>query len=267
MSSPAPESENPKSRSKASRKNGEPEAAVQAQTILGFQIGLAVYLVLMLLGSAYLIYDIATESYSVLKGLFRVKDVSSTDPLLLILLAMAGGVLGGVVWGLDKLIKYTKNKKFDLVHVGDYILRPFIAASLGAVIFVLVASGLFKMDLQGTQTIVQNPAVASATSEPAETQVPAEPGATPDPSESDAPGEPEVADSSETESDEFSETESANAPGTESDSEESPFDRGDGYYVFGIGFLAGFGSYQVTKKLDQVIKVVFGQLTRDDLEK
>lgn len=227
----------------------------QNQLVLGIQISLAVYLLLMLLGSAYLVYDIATQNYSILKLLFKVEAVDPTDPLLLIMLAMGGGVLGGVVWGIDKLIKYSKNKKFDPVHTGDYLLRPFVAATLGAVVFVLVASGLFKMDLQGTQSNEQNATAPSATPEPVATEAFEElngavsPEPTPEPTTTGMEIDDAPTDQNATEV------------------ESSPFDKADGYYVFGIGFLAGFGSYQVTKKLDQVIKVIFGQLTKDDLDK
>jgi len=44
-------------------------------------------------------------------------------------------------------------------------------------------------------------------------------------------------------------------------------DKSYGFWAFGIGFLSGFGNYQVMKKLDQIIKVIFGELTSDDIEK
>jgi len=168
-----------------------------------FVLGLTLYLISFLLFWGYLVMDITSQQFSFL-GKLSGADVTSSEPLTLILLALTGGAVGGVVYSLDKLVKYATKPglAFDPKHTGDYLVRHLIAAALGAVVFSLVLGGFINVD-QLTGTV----------------------GA-----------------------------------------EKSLADQSSGYFAFALGFLTGFGSYQVTKKLDQIIKVAFGRFTEDDLK-
>lgn len=227
------------------------------QTVI-VQAFLTVYLNITLILWGMLVFDVATLKFGFIKWLLKIDQVEPTDPLILIMLALIGGAIGGILFGMNKLYKYSIKGTFDIRFVGDYVFRQVGSAALGAIIFALVASGLMTVGVPaiGDQTTEQAAESAAAEAAPTGTVVPEEGGD--DGGSGVAPtGTPE------SNSDENG-TNGADKDGDDKD--KSPFSRASGYYVFGLGFLAGFGSYQVTKKLDQIIKVIFGQLTSQDIE-
>ena len=273
------------------------------------KVFLAVYLNVWLILWGMLIFDIATLNFGFFEWAFKLGNAyEPPETLMLMMLALAGGGLGGVLFGIDKLYKYSVKDEFKLVFAGDYVFRQFGAAALGVIVFTLMSSGLLNLNIPSsademTPTPVATEAPASpepgateppvapadvATLEPVATQPPVapadiatlapvateppvapagvatlEPAATEPPADSAdmATPEPVLEDSD-------GETILTDASNNGDDKEKTyPFDTKDGFFAFGLGVLSGFGSYQVTKKLDQVIKVIFGQLTDEDLKK
>lgn len=285
---------------------------------------LAVYLNICLVLWGMLVFDIATLNFGFFEWAFKLGNAYEPPAtLILMMLALAGGGLGGVIFGIDKLYKYSVKDEFKLVFAGDYIFRQFGAAALGMIVFALLSSGLLDLTLpsnkdSATPTPVATEAPASpepvateppvapvdvATLEPAATEPPVAPAdiatlapvateppaapagvATLEPAATDPPvvladiatlasvaTEPPVDSGGVATLEpapEDSDGETILTEGKKDDDvKEYPFDSERGFFAFGLGVLSGFGSYQVTKKLDQVIKVIFGQLTNDDIEK
>lgn len=213
---------------------------------------LTIYLNITLILWGVLVFDVATLKFGFIKWLLKIDKVEETDPLILIMLALIGGAIGGILFGMNKLYKYSIKGKFDVRFAGDYIFRQIGSAALGAIVFALVASGLMTVgvpvtDEQASQQATQPALTATVLPEEDTGGGDIAPAETPEPNPADENG-----------------TNGADKNGEDED--KSPFSRASGYYVFGLGFLAGFGSYQVTKKLDQIIKVIFGQLTSQDIE-
>lgn len=219
---------------------------------------LTIYLNITLILWGVLVFDVATLKFGFIKWLLKIDKVEETDPLILIMLALIGGAIGGILFGMNKLYKYSIKGKFDIRFAGDYIFRQIGSAALGAIVFALVASGLMTVGVPaiGDQPSEQAAGSVSTEAAPTGTVVPEE--STDDGGSAVVPTETPESNSNE------NGTNDANKDGDDKD--KSPFSRASGYYVFGLGFLAGFGSYQVTKKLDQIIKVIFGQLTSQDIE-
>ena len=219
------------------------------KTVVVVQAGIAIYLTVWLLLWAMFIFDVATLRFGVLKWLFRLEEVPYSEPLLLILLALAGGGIGGVIYGMEKLWKYATSKKhkFSTIYAGDYLLRQFGSAALGAIVFALMLSGLFNLD--------QLPSIQSDTSNqtPASSPAPAEAPEVDSNTESSSPEEENLTEASESTEETTPEV-------------ESPLTQKSSYFAFGVGFLGGFGSYQVTRKLDEIVKIIFGRMKPEDLE-
>lgn len=211
------------------------------------QVFLTIYLNVTLILWGILVFDIASLNFGFLKWLLRTDTVEITDPLILIMLALTGGAIGGIIFGMNKLYKYSNKGSFDIRYAGDYIFRQIGSAALGAIVFALVVSGLMTIGLPTSGQDDTTTSESATLSEAAPTETP---GA------ETAEGEEPINASDETDT-------TADKKNIDA---EPPFSRASGYYVFGLGFLAGFGSYQVIKKLDQIIKVLFGQLRSEDLE-
>lgn len=235
---------------------------------------LAIYLNVMLVLWGMLAFDVATLRFNFIKWVFQIPDTPEfivPDLLFLIALALVGGGIGGVIYGMEKLYKYSTAGEFELTYVGDYLFRQFGSAALGAIVFTLIVAGFLNLDFASagisapsflpTSTPVATETAVSTeepvtTEEPAATEAPVvtdEPVATEEPAfgEDTAPNEGEN-----------------NAIKDAQNNEEGKaLDKSYGFWAFGIGFLSGFGNYQVMKKLDQIIKVIFGELTSDDIDK
>jgi len=155
---------------------------------------LTIYLGTSLVLWGLLLMDVATQQFLTLARFNGGVPPKPSEALTQILLALCGGGIGGIIYSIDKLNKYSKKKNgFDTKHASDYFIRQFVAATLGAILFILVSAGFITLE-------IGNPA-----------------NSTP------------------------------------------------GYFAFALGFVAGFGSYQLTRKLDDIIKVAFGRLTAEDL--
>jgi hypothetical protein len=286
---------------------------------------LAIYLNVWLVLWGMLVFDIATLNFGFFEWAFKLGDTYEPPAtLILMMLALAGGGLGGVIFGIDKLYKYSVKDEFKLVFAGDYIFRQFGAAALGTIVFALLSSGLLDLTLpsnkdSATPTPVATEAPASpepvateppvapvdvatlapvatdppiapadiATLAPVATEPPVAPAgvATLEPAAMDPPVVPAdvatlapvateppvdsggIATLEPAPEDSDGETILTEGKKDCEDTKEYPFDSESGFFAFGLGVLSGFGSYQVTKKLDQVIKVIFGQLTNEDIEK
>jgi hypothetical protein len=214
--------------------NKDPKFRALIQTLL------TLYLYGGLIFWGIFVFDIASLRFGMLKWFLRLEKLDYSEPLLLILLALAGGGIGGIIYGMEKLWKYSVRGEFHVLYSGDYVFRHIAAAALGAIIFALVSSGFFSLD---QLALSQNTAGGSQTTT---TEVASHP----------------------TETDNGNET-TDDAPSGDAAAEtepESPFDKTSAYFAFGIGFLSGFGSYQVTRKLDDIVKLIFGRLTKKDLE-
>lgn len=241
---------------------------------------LAIYLNIMLFLWGMLAFDVATLRFNFIKWVFHITDPASfvvPDLLFLIALALVGGGIGGVIYGMEKLYKYSTSDEFELTYAGDYIFRQFGSAALGAIVFTLIVAGFLNLDFTSagmnapsflsTSTPAATEAAVSteepvATEEPAATEAPAiteAPVATDEPvaTEEPANGDNTAPDGGANNTDEDS----------KKNEEGKALDKSYGFWAFGIGFLSGFGNYQVMKKLDQIIKVIFGELTSEDIEK
>jgi len=155
---------------------------------------LTIYLGASLILWGLLLMDVATQQFLTLARFNGGVPPKPSEALTQILLALCGGGIGGIIYSIDKLNKYSKQKDgFDKRHTSDYFIRQFVAATLGAILFILVSAGFINLEIGSS------------------------PNSTP------------------------------------------------GYFAFAIGFMAGFGSYQLTRKLDDIIKVAFGRLTPEDI--
>ena len=90
---------------------------------------LAIYLNMMLFLWGMLAFDVATLRFNFIKWVFRITDPASfvvPDLLFLIALALVGGGIGGVIYGMEKLYKYSTSDEFELTYAGDYLFRQLI---------------------------------------------------------------------------------------------------------------------------------------------
>ncbi len=172
----------------------EPESITRS-SVRAFIVpaGIALYLNASLIIWGWLLLDIATGTFNSLhwSGITLPNDKEFVALLKLAFYAMIGGGIGGLVYSMQSLWKYTTQRHFRIVYSGDYIFRPFGSAALAVAVFALTRGGVL-------------------------TALGAEPTS----------GVTSVASS---------------------------------FSAFAIGFLSGFGSYQVINKLDELIKQAFGK--------
>lgn len=90
------------------------------------------------------LFDGWIHDYAILKNLFNLSKETSLSPMLVsIIHTVLGSLLGCGVLAIVSFHKYIAYERtFEVSHVWGYFCGPWLAATLGLVVFALLQSGL-----------------------------------------------------------------------------------------------------------------------------